>query len=278
MFALCNQIIYNMSDTTRKGARSIKDIPATILQQLNNGEIPTANLVEWLAINQTLLLQNILKQTKRTEYEKPIADAIANLKKQTVVTLCEVIGNTLQAQIIANNDDAFFAILSNHNADMARCWACYCIGGDSKLNIKKMLESIQPFASDAHFGVREMAWLAVRPSIAKNLEASITIFTKWAMHKNENVRRFASESTRPRGVWCAHITSLKNNPSIALPILEILKNDPAKYVQDSVGNWLNDASKTAPEFVRDICADWQKESGTKNTDYIVKKAMRSLEK
>jgi hypothetical protein len=58
-----------MSDTKRKGARSIKDIPATILQQLNNGEIETANLVEWLAINQTTLLQNILKQNKRTKYD-----------------------------------------------------------------------------------------------------------------------------------------------------------------------------------------------------------------
>jgi 3-methyladenine DNA glycosylase AlkC len=267
-----------MSETKRKGARSIKDIPTNILQQLNNGEIETANLVEWLAINQTTLLQNILKQSNRKEYEKPVSDAITNLKKRTVITLCEVIGNTLQAQIVANKDDDFFAILSTHNADMARCWACYCIGGDSKLNIKKMLEAIQPFASDAHFGVREMAWIAVRPSIAKNLESSITIFTKWAKHKNENIRRFASESTRPRGVWCAHINELKNNPSLALLLLELLKNDPAKYVQDSVGNWLNDASKTAPEFVRDICADWQNVSATKNTDYILKKAMRSLVK
>jgi 3-methyladenine DNA glycosylase AlkC len=266
------------SDTPRKGARSIKDIPADILVQLNTGKIPTANLVEWLAINQTLLLQNVLKQCKRTKYEKPILDAIANLKKQTVVTLCEAIGNGLQAQIVANKDDVFFEILAKHTADMVRCWACYCIGGNTKLNIKKMLEAVQPFASDEHFGVREMAWIAVRPTIAKNLAESITIFTKWAVHKNENIRRFASESTRPRGVWCAHINELKTNPSLALPILELLKNDPAKYVQDSVGNWLNDASKTAPEFVKEICKDWQKESATKNTTYIIKKAMRSLDK
>jgi 3-methyladenine DNA glycosylase AlkC len=267
-----------MSETKRKGARSIKDIPTNILQQLNNGEIETANLVEWLAINQTILLKNILKQNKRAKYEKPIIDAITNLKKQTVVTLCEVIGNTIQEQILANKDEVFFEILSTHISDMARCWACYCVGGNKSVAIKEMLAAIQPFAMDLHFGVREMAWIAVRPSITKNLVASISIFTKWAKHKNDNIRRFASESTRPRGVWCAHITELKINPSRALPILELLKNDPAKYVQDSVGNWLNDASKTAPEFVQEICNDWQKESATKNTDYIVKKAMRSLAK
>jgi 3-methyladenine DNA glycosylase AlkC len=267
-----------MSDTKRKGSRSIKEIPSAILQQLNNGEIETANLVEWLAINQTTLLQNILTQHKRTKYEKPVLDAIAALKKQTVITLCEVIGNTLQQLIIEHKDEAFFKILSTHAADMVRCWACYYVGGNKNVKIKEMLTAIQPFAMDSHFGVREMAWIAVRPTISQNLDASIKIFTKWAIHKNETVRRFAIESIRPRGVWCAHIDALKTNPSLALPILELLKNDPAKYVQDSVGNWLNDASKTAPEFVQEICKDWKRDSDTKNTDYIIKKAMRTLEK
>jgi hypothetical protein len=35
-----------MTETKRKGSRSVKDIPANILQQLNAGEIESANLVE----------------------------------------------------------------------------------------------------------------------------------------------------------------------------------------------------------------------------------------
>nr|WP_293936338.1 redoxin domain-containing protein [Sphingobacterium sp. UBA5996] len=58
----------HMSKIQRKGAKRITDIPLTILESLNRGEIETANLVEWLAIDQTLLLENVLKQNKRRKY------------------------------------------------------------------------------------------------------------------------------------------------------------------------------------------------------------------
>jgi 3-methyladenine DNA glycosylase AlkC len=161
---------------------------------------------------------------------------------------------------------------------MVRCWAAYTVGKNTKLSTEQMLRQIQPFAADRHFGVREIAWLAVRPVIAKNLTESITILSKWTSHKDENVRRFCTEATRPRGVWCEHIEELKQNPALGLVILEPLMADAAKYVQDSVGNWLNDASKTAPAFVIDLCKKWDKESKTKETAYIIKKALRTVEK
>jgi len=57
-----------------------------------------------------------------------------------------------------------------------------------------------------------------------------------------------------------------------------MKSDKSKYVQDSVGNWLNVASKTQPEFVKSICEKWKDESPTKETAYIIKKALRTIEK
>ncbi|WMJ75363.1 DNA alkylation repair protein [Cytophagaceae bacterium ABcell3] len=267
-----------MTEIKRKGAKSIKDIPNEIMGQLNRGEIETANLVEWLAIDQRALIENILTQHDRRKYLKPILEQIDNLKKQTVNTINEAIGTGLFEQATKHKDSEFLLITSTHQSDVVRCWATYTIVRDASLNIKQKLQKIQQFAADKHFGVREISWLAVRKTIAQNLEESLEILSKWTNHADENVRRFASEATRPRGVWCEHIEELKQNPELGLTILEPLKSDKAKYVQDSVGNWLNDASKTRPEFVINLCHRWGNESNSKETKYIIKRALRTLEK
>lgn len=267
-----------MTETKRKGAKSIKDIPKDILEQLNRGEIETANLVEWLAVNHKLLLENLLAQHGRKQYLKPILEQIDNLKKQTVNTINEAIGAGLFKQTSINKDSDFLLTISTHQSDFVRGWAAYSVGENTTLSICQMLQKIQPFAADKHFGVREVAWFAVRQSIARNLNESIDILSEWTLNSDENIRRFASEATRPRGVWCEHIEELKQNPKLGLLILEPLKSDKAKYVQDSVGNWLNDASKTQPEFVKELCKRWEKESDTKETKYIIKKALRTIEK
>lgn len=267
-----------MTEIKRKGSRSTKDIPTDIMQQLNRGEIETANLVEWLAINQRVLLQSLLEKLNRTHYYDSIISDIDTLKKQTVNTINEAVGVGLLKNIQANKDFDVFQKLANHTSDSVRCWATYIIGFDTNLSITQILTQIQPFAADLHFGVREICWLATRQSISDNLIESLAILSKWTTNPDENIRRFASEATRPRGVWCAHIEVLKQNPEMAISILEQLKSDSSKYVQNSVANWLNDASKTQPEFVVNICKRWKKESNSKETAYIVSRALRTLEK
>jgi 3-methyladenine DNA glycosylase AlkC len=133
---------------------------------------------------------------------------------------------------------------------------------------------IRPFAADGHFGVREWAWLAVRPHIHESLEETFGLLLKWTQDPDENIRRFASESTRPRGVWSKHIMELRENPAPGLVILDLLKSDPSKYVQDSVGNWLNDVAKDRPYFVRETLDRWLTESDSDATHAIVKKASK----
>lgn len=126
-----------MEEVKRKGSKSTKDIPKEILEQLNNGQIETANLVEWLAVDQRLLLENLLKRTNRTKYLKPILADIENLKKQTVNTINEAIGTGFFEQSIKNDDTEILTIISTHKSDLIRCWATYTIGKKSKIEYKR---------------------------------------------------------------------------------------------------------------------------------------------
>jgi 3-methyladenine DNA glycosylase AlkC len=265
-----------MTEPKRKGSASIKDIPTAILQQLNSGHIESANLVEWLAVDQRVLLAAILEQANRTAYLDPVLARIASLHKQTVNTLNAAIGSGLLEQALKHDDHAFLASLAAHPSDSVRCWAAYAEGRNPHATIAQKLSGIRPFAVDPHFGVREIAWMAVRPAIAQHLAASLDILSGWSADPDANARRFASEATRPRGVWCEHIDELKTDPVRGLPILEPLKSDPSKYVRDSVGNWLNDASKTRPDFVSGLCRRWEVDSPTPETHYIIKKALRTI--
>lgn len=267
-----------MKPEKRKGARTTSEIPANILEQLNRGEIESANVVEWFAIDRRLLLKHVLETHGREKYFQPILTTVDSLEKQTSNKISEAIGAELLQQITLHQDQEFFTIISHYPSDLVRSWGTFMVGKNTALSLEHMLAKIEPFAADPHFNVREEAWTAVRPTIIENLDESIQLLSEWSLSEDENLRRFASEITRPRGVWCKHIEVLKENPKLALGILEPLKSDSAKYVRDSVANWLNDASKTQPTFVLELCQRWEEESPTKETQYIIKKALRTIDK
>lgn len=246
--------------------RGVKDISAARLVQLNAGALATT-LTECLAVDFAALMQAVAPEVG--------AHAIAQLREQAgtgiskrMVVAARVMADRLGPQGITR--------LAAHGSDTVRGWACFMIGGLPGLTPGARLERIRPLADDAHFGVREWAWLAVRPALAAELEVSLQALQAWTADPSERVRRFASECLRPRGVWCAHIGALKLDPSLALPLLEPLRADPAVYVQDSVANWLNDASKDHPDWVREVCARWLSGAPSAATERICKRAQRSI--
>lgn len=270
----------NAEILNRKGARKAQDIPKEVLSLLNKGQIETVNLTEWLAIDHSKLI-NAVFPGMGIEKDKieSIAKSIARQKKPSAMNSTKLVGSTLYDLYgQSKNLDQIFDQLSHHLSDSIRCYAPYLIGLNPTLTIEEKLSRSQKLVGDPHFGVREVIWMALRPEIDQHLVVSIQILREWTTSKDENIRRFTTESTRPRGVWCKHIEQLKENPALALPILENLKADHSKYVQDSVGNWLNDASKSKPDFVIELCEKWQNESPTKETKRIIKRARRTIDK
>lgn len=267
----------NKEISGRKGARKVQDVPQEVLKLLNDGQIETVNLTEWLAVDhQKLIHATFEKIGVSKEQITLIAHKIQAQKKSTAMKSSQLVGETLHE--LYSENQAIFNRLSTHPSDSIRCYAPYLISKNQGLSIAEKLNQSQRLIADNHFGVREVVWMALRPEIEQNLEEAIQLLSHWTKSENEYIRRFTTESTRPRGVWCKHIDALKNNPERALPILENLKSDPSKYVQDSVGNWLNDASKTKPDFVINLCETWKKESPTKETQKIIKRARRTIDK
>ena len=137
-------------------------------------------------------------------------------------------------------------------------------------------ESNKALSIDAleHFTKYSSSEFAVRPFIIKYTDEMMSKMTEWAKHENHHVRRLASEGCRPRLPWAMALPAFKKDPSLILPILEILKNDISEYVRRSVANNLNDISKDHPDLVLKIATNWLGES--KEVDWIVKHACRTL--
>lgn len=115
---------------------------------------------------------------------------------------------------------------------------------------------------------------AVRPFIEQNPEKMFAQINRWALHKNEHVRRLASECTRPALPWASKVNYLTQNPDDIIHVLQKLKNDPSEYVRRSVANNLNDISKLFPQKVLAVAKKWY--GYDKNTDKLLKHALRTL--
>ena len=263
----------------RKGSTTTLGVPKEVRTLLDLGLIETVNLAEWLVVDQESLARNVFQKENWRFLLQPLEEAFGLLKIKTALKKMEVLGMVLAQGFSAKVPfENALRRLKEHRSDVVRSWACFMIGKRSGLSLQESLKRIQPLAADGNMSVREAAWLAIRPKIMTQLGEALQLLMGFSLHRDANIRRFASEITRPRGVWCNHIPALKDNPELGLTLLEPLRSDDSIYVRNSVGNWLNDASKTKPGWVQDVCKRWEKESPTKETAYIIRRGLRTVRK
>ncbi|WP_298426827.1 DNA alkylation repair protein [uncultured Kordia sp.] len=258
----------------RKGARSLKDIKPEVIEYLNKGLVETKNLMEWLATDQLSLLQLVLKDLGKEAWFVDAEVAVNAQKKPTANSNTKIIGEVLG--VLTQNKEVY-DYLKKHTSDLVRCWACWAESTHHD-DLTSLLKAMKPYAADTHFGVREVVIFASKERMIEELDTAIKILTTWTKDKDENIRRYAVEALRPVGVWTKKIAAFQEDPAKGLSIIEPLKSDTSKYVRDSVGNWLNDASKSQPIWVQTICNNWSQKSTTKETTYIIKKGLRTINK
>lgn len=118
---------------------------------------------------------------------------------------------------------------------------------------------------------------AIRPLLKRWPEAVLARAHDWTRHDSYHVRRFASEGTRPRLPWGLAVGLPME---AALPLLDTLHGDRARFVTRSVANHLNDIAKKDPQLVVDRLTDWQGRGmqAQKELDWITAHALRGLVK
>lgn len=211
------------------------------LTELNSGRRPTATLMEVISIDQQALLAAVVPNLK---------EHATRLASPRLLRRMETGGHLLWNEF----GDDLWPTSDGWKSDIARGWAAMAVGLVPGLSLGQRSSKVQKFAGDAHWAVREWAWLGVRNHIVDEPRAALRDLIPWTRSRSPYVRRFASEATRPIGVWSRHIPALRRDPSPALPLLSALVSDSERYVRLSVGNWLNDASKSVPAWVLEFCA------------------------
>jgi 3-methyladenine DNA glycosylase AlkC len=114
---------------------------------------------------------------------------------------------------------------------------------------------------------------AIRPFIRKYPIQTLKQMKKWAKSKNFHLRRLASEGLRPKLPWAAKLDLFIEKPEPVFEILELLKEEPVKFVQKSVANHVTDYIKVNPFAAAGLINKWKKNSNP-HTQWIIKHASR----
>jgi 3-methyladenine DNA glycosylase AlkC len=117
---------------------------------------------------------------------------------------------------------------------------------------------------------------AIRSLLRHNLDRALAIISsQWVVAGDVDVRRLASEGTRPYLPWATRVPGIVAEPSSTLPILSALYRDESEYVRRSVANHLNDISRDHADVAVATAREWLDDPDD-NTERLVRHGMRTL--
>jgi 3-methyladenine DNA glycosylase AlkC len=117
---------------------------------------------------------------------------------------------------------------------------------------------------------------AIRPILEADPTQVLPIMQAWAHDPSVHVRRLASEGIRMRLPWAKKNRIFLEHSRACIEIIDTLHSDPSRFVQKSVANNLNDLSKEDEALFQKIITRWSKGSPSKETQWIIRHASRSL--
>jgi hypothetical protein len=112
--------------SARAGARKMGDVPSAVLSKLATGEIETVNLMEWLAADMSALARTVAHSLPiRSKVRAELLIAAENMVGAGVTSRLRFAGQAVAN--VRSLDDSEFRVLSTHNSDLVRQWACYAV-------------------------------------------------------------------------------------------------------------------------------------------------------
>ncbi|MFD0502264.1 DNA alkylation repair protein [Streptomyces chiangmaiensis] len=118
---------------------------------------------------------------------------------------------------------------------------------------------------------------ALRVLLRHDVDRALRIVTGWTASPDSDVRRLASEGTRPYLPWSIRVPALISRPGATVPVLDVLYSDESEYVRRSVANHLNDLSRDHADLVVTTARGWLA-APTPTTGRLVRHGLRRLVK
>jgi 3-methyladenine DNA glycosylase AlkC len=142
----------------------------------------------------------------------------------------------------------------------------------------KAIDDGSPEAFDDAMGIlaeltcRLTSEFAIRPLLNHDLDRALASVMAWTTSPDEDVRRLASEGTRPLLPGAQRVPAVLANPRATVDVINALYRDESEYVRRSVADHLKDLSRRHPDIAIETAAGWLA-APDENTTRLVRRGL-----